>query len=533
MLKISSLLVVVLVFVAIEVVVRIVFPARGLDKMMDLGPINLFTTEEIGGETWYQISNKNAYNNRKVRFKAKKDSNQLRIICLGGSASAGWPHPPDEIYSSYLEKTLQTAYPDKDIEIINCSAHGFASYRIRQVFETIIPLDPDGIIIWSGNNEFLEGRHYRTSAVKNALINFRNNVRSLQLLRELFVDHRYDDSPEVTETFWKKINQQALELRSNPEQLEKVKEHYRESLTAILEESREHNIAVMLMTVAVNLRDWKPNVSWLDLNPSDSLRWLTEFRKGKNEHLLSNHAAALNAFQSALKIAPSHAETMFWMARALESMGDTTSALDWYTRSKDFDYNPFRAISDFNAILRSLSDGYPGVTLLDMERLILPYARRGLPGFDMFLDYVHPTREGNLIIAHEAANHIIQSNFLPASPTTRAFSLPDIVRINGSDYRDEEDMFVQFTRFSLCCMMHQYNSALEFGKTILNGLPSEAIGNDTSGRIALLEDAVKVFQAYADLEQRAARHESTAEEEARMLNDIRAFYATHFPYRSL
>jgi hypothetical protein len=178
--------------------------------MIDLGPINLFSKQEINGETWYGITNKNAYSDRNVTFKEKKDEGQIRVICLGGSASAGWPHPPDEIYSRYLEKTLQKLYPEKKIEVINCSAHGFASYRIRQVFESIIPFDPDAVIIWCGNNEFLEGRNYRTSKFKNTLMRLRNNFRSLQLVRQLFVEHRYDDTPEVAETFWKKVNRKPL-----------------------------------------------------------------------------------------------------------------------------------------------------------------------------------------------------------------------------------------------------------------------------------------------------------------------------------
>ncbi len=155
LLKLSSIFLVLLVFVVIEVLVRLFFPGNPTDDMIDIGPINLFSKEIIQGETWYKISNKNAYSDRNILFKKEKEKDQIRIICLGGSASASWPHPPTEIYNSYLEKSLQKTYPSKKIEIINCSAHGFASYRIRQIFETIIPLQPVAFIIWCGNNEFL------------------------------------------------------------------------------------------------------------------------------------------------------------------------------------------------------------------------------------------------------------------------------------------------------------------------------------------------------------------------------------------
>ena len=161
LLKLSSVFLVLLVFVVIEGLVRLIVPGNPSDDMIDIGQINLFSKEVIQGETWYKISNKNAYSDRNILFKEEKEKDQIRIICLGGSASASWPHPPSEIYNSYLEKSLQNIYPSKKIEIINCSAHGFASYRVRQVFETIVALKPDAVIIWSGNNEF-----FRTSQLQ-------------------------------------------------------------------------------------------------------------------------------------------------------------------------------------------------------------------------------------------------------------------------------------------------------------------------------------------------------------------------------
>lgn len=498
--------------------------------MIDLGPINLFSKREIKGETWYGITNKNAYSDRNILFKEKKDKDQLRIICLGGSASAGWPHPPEEIYSRYLEKSLQKVYPGKKIEIINCSAHGFASYRIRQVFETIIPFEPDAVILWCGNNEFLEKRNYRTSELKNTLVRFRNNFRSLQLVRQLFVEHRYDDTPDVAETFWKKVNEEALELRTDPDQFQKVKEHYHKSIESIVAEAGRHKIKLMLMTVPVNLRDWEPNVSFLNLSGADSLAWLEKFKEGKKSYLRSKFSEALHAYQEAHKIAPLHAETMFWMAKTLEAANDTASALEYYIKAKDFDYNPFRAITDFNNVLRAQATNNPHVALLDMERLMNGYDDKGIPGFDLFLDYVHPTREGNLIIAREAANQFQKTNLLSIGEASRNLTLNEIREINRSDYRDEEDLFLQFTRFSLCCMTHQYYSALHFAKFLKETIPQEQLNSDRSGRTNLLNDAIGAFQPYVDLEQKSITHEVSAEEEQKVMKSIRDFYAKHFPY---
>ncbi len=530
-LKLSSIFLVLCFFVAIEILVRIFSPPGPTDNMIDIGQINLFTKEIINGEKWYRISNKNAYSDRNILFKEKKEKDQIRIICLGGSASAGWPHPPDEIYSTYLEKSLQKLYPTKKIEIINCSAHGFASYRVRQVFETIIPLQPDVVIIWAGNNEFLERRNYKTSDLKNALIQFRSNFRSIQLARQLLTKHQFGDTPKVAETFWKKVNEEALELRSNPEQFEQVKAHYRMSIEHMVEEAKHNNIRLMLMTVPVNLRDWEPNVSYLGLlNVTDSIRWVTAFKEGKKEYLSSNYAEAISALHTASKIAPLHADTYFWLAKAYENMNDSLVALNYYIKAKDLDYNPFRAISDFNHTLRSIATNNKQVVLLDMEQWIKSYSLHGIPGFDLFLDYVHPNKEGNLVIAYEAAKQIIHSNLISVSPSHQSISLNEIKDINASAYKDENDMYVQYTRFSLCCITHQYYSALKFAKILKSYIPPELSTQTNSEKINMVNDAIQAFQPYVELEQISLTGEAAAEEEQKVMNDIKLFYSKHFPY---
>ena len=531
-LKLSSVFLVLLFFIVVEILVRLISPGNPADDMIDLGPINLFSTANIKGETWYKISNKNAYSDRNIYFKKEKEKDHIRIICLGGSASASWPHPPTEIYNSYLEKSLQKIYPSKTIEIINCSAHGFASYRVRQVFETIIPLQPDAVIIWSGNNEFLERRNYKSSDLKNFLIKFRNNFRTLSLVSQLFTKHKYNDTPDVAETFWKKVNEEALELRSDPEQFEKVKEHYQKSMEDIVLEAKHNHITLMLMTVPVNLRDWEPNVSYLGLNSTDSLKWVSEFKEGKRHFLTSNYSEAIKSFNRAKSIAPHHAETCFWLGKAYENNIDTTSALQTYIKARDLDYNPFRVISDFNNTLRSIAENNPQVVLLDMEQLIRSFAHNGIPGFDLFLDYVHPTKKGNLVIAYEAANKIINSNLLSIPPVRQNISLNEIEEINKSEYIEENDNYLQFTRFSLCCMTHQYYSALYFAEILKDIIPQELSENKESEKITLINDAIMTFQQYVEFEQESLAREPTAEEEQNVMNEIKMFYRKHFPYEA-
>ena len=167
---------------------------------------------------------------------------------------------------------------------------------------------------------------------------------------------------------------------------------------------------------------------------------------------------------------------------------------------------------------------------MDMEQLIRPFAHNGIPGFDLFLDYVHPTKKGNLVIAYEAANKIINSHIISIPPERHSISLNEVEEINKSEYIEENDQYLQFTRFSLCCMTHQYYSALYFAKILKGTIPPELSENKNSEKITLINDAIMTFQQYVEFEQASLTREPSAEEEQNMMKEIKLFYQKHFPY---
>src|SRR5690606_26799164 len=252
------------------------------------------------------------------------------------------------------------------------------------------------------------------------------------------------------------------------------------------------------------------------------------FKEANKHFLTGRYDDAVAGYRSALEAAPTHAETMFRLAKALQAAKDTVAALHYYRMARDYDYNPFRAIDAFNETLRQLAPQYPNAVLSDVEQRMNFYAEYGIPGFDLFLDYVHPTRSGNLVIATELANTIARSSLFGAP--SQDITLDEAISINASSYRDEDDLYLQFTRFSLCCMTHQYHSALHFGKLLKEKIPPASFQNDPTGRMTILHDALQAFQAYIDLEQKALTSDVTAAEEERVMAGMRAFYAKHFPY---
>ena len=136
-------------------------PNEDRDPYVNISPVSIFSrTTDAAGREYYNVTHPRILNAKDVHILVKKPANTIRIFCLGESACAGWPHPAAETFSAYLQQALQTAFPGKQVEVANLSAHGFAAYRVRYVLDEALKMEPDAVIVWTGNNEFLEDRNY-------------------------------------------------------------------------------------------------------------------------------------------------------------------------------------------------------------------------------------------------------------------------------------------------------------------------------------------------------------------------------------
>jgi tetratricopeptide (TPR) repeat protein len=143
----------------------------------------------------------------------------------------------------------------------------------------------------------------------------------------------------------------------------------------------------------------------------------------------------------AIGLESEHAESYFWLGRLLEADGQKAAAWESFSKARDLDYNPFRALSSFNEMIRALArenDG-KGVYLLDLERRFADASKYAAPGFDLFLDYVHPTKPANLIVAQNAFD-LLTHRVLKTQPATEHFSYRDLPIAQLEPYRDETDV---------------------------------------------------------------------------------------------
>ncbi len=516
-------------------------PGSDEDSFVDLGPFSFFSKMDIKGETYYQVTHPSGYAERNTIFAEQKPEGSLRIFCVGGSASASWPHPVTETYSAYLEQALQKAYAPRPVQVINVSAHGFASYRVKAVFEEIAPLDPDAVIIYSGNNEFLETRTYDTSPLANFVESFQGKLKIVKWAQKFTRKAALSGTQlsGVADFFWKKVQQESLELRSDPHLFAKVKQHYHDSIESMVKHAQRDGFPVVLLTVPVNLRDWLPNVSDDSLAGPQRVVWQEAYDSGQRRLLQGDFDGAVGAFGKAAEIFPAHSETWFWLARAQEAAGKTQQANRSYTLAKDLDLNPFRAHSDFNNSVRKLAHENASVGhLVDLEEVFSRAAAGGNPGFEQFLDYVHPTQKGNALIARSVFRVLLDEEIFQVPSRTREFLFEPINYVGGP-YNENLNLQLQYSIFRLCCMTHQYDSAIAKAKHIQDLIANHGDEIQLMAKIpeAPSEDipeAIRVFSAWQDLKRREYLGQTVSELEAQEVHQAVAdFYSRWYKYGRL
>jgi tetratricopeptide (TPR) repeat protein len=545
---ILALVVVLLPLAVAEIAVR----ASGIrvadDPYLQFGPVQpFFVKQAVNGRQYYQAADRKLYRERKIIFPVEKGPDTFRIFCLGASASASWPHPSQETYSKYLDDALGRAYPGHKIEVINVSAHSYPTYRVRMILQEILEFDPNLLIVYSGDNEFIEPRTYSTTERwYNPLATLANHSHLFRVLRGNPLARRWfpeNTLPADYVAFQRGSMdaQVAPETRKDPEQLEWVKEHYRYSIESMVKKARSRGVPVILLTVPVNLRDWHPNVSYQALQGNELARWRDHYTKGQAALLKNDPDTAVTELKLAAALSPLHGETHFFLGRALEMQGQFAESIQELSRARDLDYYPSRTISDFNATLRNVATRYDNVALADAEAAFWAASAPRAPGFEFFLDYVHPSQRGNLLVAKTVFDTIAKRKLVGGVEAVAEFSHEAqpfrcgqeerlFVKAGGCppegvSYDDATDLPMQVLLVRLAMMMNQ-NERIAAKLADLSDAPRLETLDDWSK--TFLKDAEAIYPPLVELQRRQLLGESVDSEMKVALDHLEQFRLKYF-----
>ena len=377
--------------------------------------IPLFAEQRSSDGKTYMVTAKNklVYFNPQ-QFALDKDTDTYRIFCVGGSTTYGRPYNDMTSFCGWLRAMLAKADPTRKWEVVNAGGISYASYRVAKLMEELIAYKPDLFIIYSGQNEFLEHRTY------DKIINMPKALQGIGAITSKtrvytavkhFVERMNTKAPPENKKatgLFGEVNT-ILDNTVGPEVYhrdrelqEQILEHYRYNLIRMIDIARSVDAKSILVRPASKLRDCSPYKSQHrnGLEGAELQKWQALFNGAKKGYDSGRWNDALEAINKAITIDDQYADLHYLHGRVLWELTRYDEAKKAYIRAKDEDICPLRALAAMENIVQEVATR-KGVPLVDFIALTEKYSEHATPGEDLFLDHVHPTIEGNRLLALE------------------------------------------------------------------------------------------------------------------------------------
>jgi len=375
--------------------------------------IPLFVENSEGDGEVYMATAENRLNLfSEQRFLKKKPLGAYRVFCMGGSTTYGRPYNHAASFAAWLEAFLTAADDSRDWEVINAGGISYASYRVAMLMEELIQYEPDLFIVYSGHNEFLERRTYQTMLDTPPTVrNFHSRLlgtRTFSLIQHMIrqanrtpnvgVEGRDLLPAEVDAILDHTVGPESY--TRDDELKQRVLHHYRYSLERMLAIARSSGAGAILLTPASNTRDFPPFKSEhrADLDPVDRDLWLAHLHVAGEAFEEERFEEALSALDQAAEIDDRHARLHFLRGRGLLRLDRYEEAKEAFTRARDEDVCPLRALTPMRKTVLEIADLHD-VPVIDYAGMMEQRAQYGIPGDELFLDHVHPTIDGHRLLA--------------------------------------------------------------------------------------------------------------------------------------
>ncbi len=401
-------------------------PSYGDDPFVGFSAVHpLFVLDDR--RTRYEIPPSRQDFFRPDSFAAEKPSDEFRIFCLGGSTVQGRPYSIETSFTTWLEMDLQAADPGRRWEVVNCGGVSYASYRLVPILEEVLRYQPDLIILYTGHNEFLEGRTYGHVKHMPGVVAWPCGLvartRTYTLLHEGYLRLRGRSSQAAAKgrpTLGPETDA-ILEYRGGLAQYHRdekwrrdVIAHFRYNLHRMVQMARDAGVPLLLVNPVCNLRTAPFKTQHRDGLTSEELRQWDSLVARAGEARQTNAHQALAHLQRAAAIDDQHAGLHYLLAECYRALGERELARRSYIQAKEHDICPLRILEPMHQAVLEVAR-QTDTKLVDVRKLFERLSGDGIPARFM-LDHVHPSIEGHRLIADALSEELIRQGIVDPLP---------------------------------------------------------------------------------------------------------------------
>jgi lysophospholipase L1-like esterase len=345
-------------------------------------------------------------------FRAVKPADELRVLCIGESTTAGFPFDCQVPFPAQLRQRLAEAYPERKIQVLNAGIAAIGSYVVLDMIDELLETAPDVVVVYMGHNEFY-GAYGSGSALVEGGSDFAVRAgltiqrtatgRMIKAILEKLGGASAPDSNRVT-LMQQAVRDQAIPLGSAT--YRRTMENFGHNLDRLLEKCRAGNIPVFVASLFSNEKDLRPFHPIIDTTRVQASAVRSLLATG--DSLASERAwtDAARCYRQALSLDSGNADSWYGMGRCFLGLANAGEAKRWFEGARDRDGLRFRASSEANAILRMRARQH-GATFVDLDSLLSCRSADGIIGSDLLCDHVHPNPTGYALMADAFSRAIV------------------------------------------------------------------------------------------------------------------------------
>ncbi len=382
------------------------------DQWVELNKEKLTLNPEIARRYFYNTENiPSAGNNF---FDGIKKNNAYRVFVLGGSSAAGFPFPANCSFARYIQKRLETVYPDMKLEVVNIAMSAVNSYTLLDILPGVISQKPDLIVIYAGHNEYygalgvgsVETLGDTRFLVKAVL--WLNRFKTFQLLRDLIsaVKNLFSTKVDSHSTLMATLSQnQVIPYRS--EKYIAGLNQFEGNLRDIFEMTKAAKVPVMIGNLVCNLKDQKP-------------------------------------FESVDDEVYPRADEIYKLAEKNLNQWNTSQADSLFRYAKDLDALKWRAPEEINKIITKLGNefNYPVVKLDSIFNSISP---GNIVGDNLITDHLHPNLRGYQLIGKAFCDEGFEKNVFPIVKNSKlSLADQDSITLKNFGYSELDSTYARY-----------------------------------------------------------------------------------------
>jgi tetratricopeptide (TPR) repeat protein len=348
------------------------------------------------------------------RLTMPKPPATVRVFMIGESTVQGFPYPPNLCAAAILQAYLQERLPPgQRAEVVNLGVTAIASYPLRYLASEALRLGADLLVVYAGHNEYYgafgvasrQGAGTRPWQMAASL-----GVRRTALYQALATAAQRaataaGETAAPRGTLMSRMF--AREFISPDDPLrERAKESLDASVRDIIKAAQSARGPGVLCSLASNLRDLEPvRTEGDDPSVRETIERL--LRAG-------DPSQALAVAERWARAQPRSAAAAFARGRVLEAAGRTTEALEAFRLARDLDAMPWRGSSALNDCLaRAAADHGDAVVWCDIAGAFEAYEPTAGPGWRLFTDHLHPSLEGQALMAWTILEAVASRGLVP------------------------------------------------------------------------------------------------------------------------